>query len=74
MGCRVSDRHVFPILIEELPDGPEADGWAVDREELPYGMGSVGVVLFTNDGGLVWKTQLANTLPGLNQVFNSSLW
>src|SRR5438132_1033020 len=26
-------------------------GWVVGREELPYGMGSVGVVLFTSDGG-----------------------
>lgn len=32
VGCRVSDRHLFPILIEEVPDGPEAEGWAVDRE------------------------------------------
>src|SRR5262245_52159526 len=24
-------------------------GWAVGREELPFGRGSVGVVLFTND-------------------------
>lgn len=43
-------------------------GWAVGREELPHGMGSVGVVLFTRNGGLKWETQLANTLPGLNQV------
>ena len=32
-------------------------GWVVGREELPYGMGSVGVVLFTSDGGLEWKRQ-----------------
>src|ERR1044071_3596896 len=25
-------------------------GWAVGREELPYGQGSVGVILFTSDG------------------------
>ena len=43
-------------------------GWVVGRDELPYGMGSVGVILFTNDGGLEWKQQLPNTLPGLNQV------
>jgi photosystem II stability/assembly factor-like uncharacterized protein len=45
-------------------------GWVVGREELPYGMGSVGVVLFTSDGGLQWKEQrqLAKVLPGLNQV------
>lgn len=33
VGCRVSDRHLFPILIRECPDGPEAADWAVDREE-----------------------------------------
>src|SRR6187401_1244679 len=27
-------------------------GWAVGREELPHGQGSVGVILFTNDGGI----------------------
>src|SRR5262249_9741172 len=43
-------------------------GWVVGREELPHGMGSVGVILFTSDGGLEWKQQLANTLPGLNLV------
>src|ERR1019366_5560356 len=45
-------------------------GWVVGREELPYGMGSVGVVLYTNNGGLEWKVQqqLARVLPGLNQI------
>lgn len=33
VGCRVSDRHLFPILIEEVPDGPEATDWQVDREQ-----------------------------------------
>lgn len=42
-------------------------GWAVGREELPSG-GSVGVVLFTRDGGVAWKRLLVNALPGLNQV------
>jgi hypothetical protein len=32
IACRVSDRHLFPILIEEVPDGPEAKGWSVNRE------------------------------------------
>src|SRR5437870_10754633 len=32
-------------------------GWAVGREELPYG-GSAGVLLFTRDGGLKWQRLL----------------
>jgi hypothetical protein len=32
VACRLSDLHLFPIRIEEKPDGPEADGWEVDRE------------------------------------------
>ncbi len=31
VACRVSDLHVFPLLIQEVPDGPEAEGWEVDR-------------------------------------------
>lgn len=31
VACRVSDMHVFPLLIQEVPDGPEAEGWEVDR-------------------------------------------
>lgn len=42
-------------------------GWAVGREELPGG-GSVGVVLYTRDGGVAWKRLLVNALPGLNQI------
>ena len=30
-------------------------GWVVGREELPHGAGSVGVLLFTQDGGLKWQ-------------------
>jgi photosystem II stability/assembly factor-like uncharacterized protein len=43
-------------------------GWVVGREELPNGAGSVGVLLFTQDGGLRWRHVLANALPGLNVV------
>jgi photosystem II stability/assembly factor-like uncharacterized protein len=43
-------------------------GWVVGREELPYGGGSVGVVLVTRDGGLKWQRISINTLPGLNCV------
>jgi len=32
IACRVSDRYIWPILIEEVPDGPEAKGWEVDRD------------------------------------------
>lgn len=32
VGCRVSDGYLFPIHIEECPDGPEARTWQVDRE------------------------------------------
>jgi photosystem II stability/assembly factor-like uncharacterized protein len=43
-------------------------GWIVGREELPYGGGSVGVLLFTQDGGLKWRQIHRNALPGLNRV------
>src|SRR5262245_47539588 len=38
-------------------------GWIAGREELPGG-GSVGVVLFTRDGGVSWRKLLPNSLPG----------
>jgi phage terminase large subunit-like protein len=31
IGCRVRDRYLFPIKIAETPDGPEAEGYQVDR-------------------------------------------
>lgn len=31
VACRVSDLYVFPLHIQEVPDGPEAEGWEVDR-------------------------------------------
>jgi hypothetical protein len=30
IACRVRDRYLFPLLIDEIPDGPEALGWEVD--------------------------------------------
>src|ERR671937_243246 len=30
-------------------------GWVAGREELAYGQGSVGILLFTRDGGLKWQ-------------------
>jgi len=33
VACRVSDHHLFPLLIREQPDGPEGENWTVDREE-----------------------------------------
>ncbi len=32
VACRIADRHLFPLLIEEVPDGPEAATWSVNRE------------------------------------------
>lgn len=32
VAVRIRDRAVFPIAVWERPDGPEADGWEVDRE------------------------------------------
>lgn len=32
VACRISDRHLFPLHIEEVPDGPEAKDWTVNRE------------------------------------------
>jgi hypothetical protein len=31
IACRVRDRYLFPLLIEETPDGPEAKTYVVDR-------------------------------------------
>lgn len=31
VACRISDRLLFPLIIDEIPDGPEAEDWAVDR-------------------------------------------
>ncbi|WP_230671026.1 hypothetical protein [Rathayibacter sp. Leaf248] len=31
IACRVSDRYLFPLLIEEKPDMPGHDDWEVDR-------------------------------------------
>src|SRR5947209_2719785 len=43
-------------------------GWAVGREELPNGGGSVGVILTTCDGGMHWSRAAGGSLPGLNCV------
>jgi photosystem II stability/assembly factor-like uncharacterized protein len=51
-------------------------GWVVGRDELPLGAGetgstnprSVGLLLFTKDGGLTWRQMAVNSLPGLNCV------
>ncbi|WP_159794475.1 terminase [Puerhibacterium puerhi] len=32
VGCRVSDGLLFPLLVAECPDGPEAKDWSVDEE------------------------------------------
>lgn len=32
VACRVRDRYLFPLHIQEQPDGPEADGWEVDQD------------------------------------------
>src|SRR5262247_1343721 len=39
-------------------------GWVAGREEQPHGRGSVGVLLYTRDGGLKWNKVLSGTLPG----------
>src|SRR5436190_761714 len=35
-------------------------GWVAGREELPNGGGSVGVLLYTRDGGVSWRRVLFN--------------
>ncbi len=42
-------------------------GWAVGTEFHPT-LDSVGVILFTKDGGIKWTKVLHNSLPGLNFV------
>lgn len=42
-------------------------GWAVGTEYHPT-LNSVGVILFTKDGGIKWTKVLHNSLPGLNFV------
>lgn len=34
VACRIRDRFLFPLLILETPEGPEADGYEVDREKV----------------------------------------
>lgn len=34
IAVRVSDGYIFPIRIWEKPDGPEAKGWQIDRDEV----------------------------------------
>jgi photosystem II stability/assembly factor-like uncharacterized protein/tetratricopeptide (TPR) repeat protein len=49
-------------------------GWIAGRDELPDGDSggtsprSLGVLLFTKDGGLSWRQTTLNSLPGLNCV------
>jgi photosystem II stability/assembly factor-like uncharacterized protein len=43
-------------------------GWVAGREELPNRGGSVGVLLYTRDGGCKWQRVTLNALPGLNRV------
>lgn len=43
-------------------------GYAVGRQELPMGQGSVGVILFTKDAGENWRQLTNNAIPGLNLV------
>jgi photosystem II stability/assembly factor-like uncharacterized protein len=43
-------------------------GWVVGREELPQHAGSVGFVLFTQDGGETWRHILPDAVPGLNHI------
>lgn len=30
VACRVRDRYLFPLHLQQVPDGPEAEGWEVD--------------------------------------------
>jgi len=32
VACRVKDRYIFPLHIQQKPDGPEGDKWEVDQE------------------------------------------
>lgn len=32
IACRVSDGLLVPLHVQEIPDGPEAKGWQVDRD------------------------------------------
>lgn len=32
IACRVKDRYLFPLHIQERPDGPEGDNWEVDQD------------------------------------------
>ena len=43
-------------------------GWAVGRNEIATGGGSVGVMLKTTDGGIQWDEVGVNVLPGLQSV------
>src|SRR5206468_2947633 len=43
-------------------------GWVVGREELPFGAGTSGVVLYTGDGGLHWHRKALHMMPGLDFI------
>lgn len=43
-------------------------GYAVGREELPQGGGSVGIILMTQDGGVEWRRISGHSLPGLHCI------
>jgi len=60
-GVRASLRSVY------FPTPYNGIGWIAGREERPGG-GSIGVVLFTRDGGVAWRRILVNSLPGLHLV------
>ena len=34
VACRVSDRYLFPLHLQQVPDGPEAATWEVNREQV----------------------------------------
>ncbi len=61
-GTRASLRSVF-----FLPEN-RFIGWIAGREEQALGQGSVGVLMFTADGGVQWRHVLTNAMPGLNRV------
>ena len=61
MGTRASLRSLHFLT--------PMNGWVAGREELPQGGGSVGVLLYTRDGGITW-VELTTTVPNVQRVLD----
>lgn len=84
VGCRVSDGLLFPIRIEEQPDGPEAATWTVDvdafNDIITEVLDAYNVVAFFADPPYwqekeeEWEKKYGETLKVKSSVRNPIKW